>query len=720
MKFRFLPKGVAVFFLATALLISYQTATAQLCGYYYRKNITINGSRIVGGPHANFPVLISHTDPDLVASAGKVTNANGYDIAFASNTGTLLPFQLESYNSTTGKIVAWVNVGTVTNGTNVTIQMYYGNAAITTNQSNTSTWSAGYRGVWHFNGNVNDASANNYTSVNNGTTDQASGKIGNARNFNGNWVELTNFPDLNSNFTITGWINSSNVAQDGQRVFVDDVGNTGGYGFSLADEGTSGRMRFYSRNSNPVSLDAATTPASVLLSNNTWYHVAAVADISGAVKRIYINGVQRATGAYTNAWGTDTGNASIGGETASGETANRFNGMLDEIRVSSNALSANWIATEYNSQNQPTTTVGVVTANDFYFVNTTETFYGNPADFGSNLWNVYAYSGNNFENYYGYYVHNSLNFDSQTIWNQNASPSSAAGYMGCTVPNDNHSYRYKRRGFSCGYYQFDIPNHDDNVVIYVNGAEVFRQDSWYNNIAKTNVWQGYLDTNSEIEYTIREFGGGSNAGLTVVYLHPGNASQAVWNGETSTDWTTAGNWCGNFPASGIDVSIPSGTPNSPTISASGQAKDLTISSGATLSMGATGALTSYGNWTNNGTFTATAGSTVVFSGSNANTLSGTSSTTFANVTMNNSNATALTLSTSISINGTFTFTNGDVFPGANMVIFNDGATATGMSNTSYVSGQVRKIGNEVFTFPVGKNGYYAPISISAPGNAAYY
>lgn len=712
---------VRLLLLTTAFLFgSTIMASAQVCGYYYSKNITINGSRITGGPHANFPVLISHTDPALTTASAKVTNTNGYDIVFADNAGNALDFQLERYDGATGQIVAWVKIPSITSGTNVTIQIRYGNAAITTNQSTTATWSSGYHGVWHFNNTVADASANNVTSTNNGSTHLAASKIGEGRTFNNNWVELSTFPNLTTSYTITGWVYSTNVAQDGQRIFVDDVNNTGGYGFSIADEATPGRLRFYSRGSNPVSLDAN----AFTLVNNTWYHVAAVADIAGNIKRIYVNGVERVNGTFTNAWGTDAGNASIGGETAAGETGNRLQGRLDEVRVASRVLSPQWLATEYNSQNQPTTTVGVVTAGDFYTVSATETFFGNPAQFGSNTWNVYAYNGNNFESYYGSYVHNTLSFDSRTVWNLLQSPSSAPGYSGCTVPNDNHSYRYKRQGFPCGYYQLDIPNHDDNVVLYVNGVNVFQQDSWFNNTAKTNQWQGYLGPTSTIEYTIREFGGDSHAGLTFNYLYgPQNsATQSVWNGSTSNAWTTAGNWCGSVPTNLIGAYIPSnGTTNSPNISAAGaQVLDLTIGTSATLSMAAAGTLASYGDWTNNGTFTATGGSTVTISGSNAITLGGTQTTTFSNLTMNNSNANALTLQGDITVAGILTLTSGDIVTGSNMVIMNDGGTVAGVSNNSYVSGLFRKIGNDAFTFPVGKAGYYAPISITAPSNTAHY
>lgn len=47
------------------------------------------------------------------------------------------------------------------------------------------------------------------------------------------------------------------------------------------------------------------------------------------------------------------GSAAIGGETLSGETNNRFNGQMDEVRVYNGILSAARIATEYNNYDDP-------------------------------------------------------------------------------------------------------------------------------------------------------------------------------------------------------------------------------------------------------------------------------------------------------------------------------------------------------------------------------
>jgi hypothetical protein len=51
---------------------------------------------------------------------------------------------------------------------------------------------------------------------------------------------------------------------------------------------------------------------------------------------------------------------------------------------------------------------------------------------------------------------------------------------------------------------------------------------------------------------------------------------------------------------------------------------------------------------------------------------------------------------------------------ANLVSFLDGATVTNVNDLSYITGRVYKTGNDPFTFPVGANGFYRPLAISAP------
>ncbi len=108
---------------------------------------------------------------------------------------------------------------------------------------------------------------------------------------------------------------------------------------------------------------------------------------------------------------------------------------------------------------------------------------------------------------------------------------------------------------------------------------------------------------------------------------------------------------------------------------------------------------------------------VEFRGSNPQTISkvgGTPTPIFRRITIDKA-ADEVTLNTDIIVSITATFISGILNSNAvNFINFGDNATAVSANNASYVDGPVRKTGNDDFTFPVGDNGFYRPVSISAP------
>lgn len=93
-----------------------------------------------------------------------------------------------------------------------------------------------------------------------------------------------------------------------------------------------------------------------------------------------------------------------------------------------------------------------------------------------------------------------------------------------------------------------------------------------------------------------------------------------------------------------------------------------------------------------------------------------------NLTIDNS--AGVTLRDDREINGTLILSNGLLHTGScnnntsgTMLAIGAGATVSGANSNSYVNGICRKIGNTSFSFPIGGNGQYAPIEISAPGSA---
>jgi hypothetical protein len=98
--------------------------------------------------------------------------------------------------------------------------------------------------------------------------------------------------------------------------------------------------------------------------------------------------------------------------------------------------------------------------------------------------------------------------------------------------------------------------------------------------------------------------------------------------------------------------------------------------------------------------------------------------TYKNLIFNNTHITAPQLTVtggSLTVQNQLTLTSGKIRTTAsNLIILNDGTSTVGGSASSYIDGPVRKIGTSVYTFHVGKNNQYAPVSISAPSVGTDY
>lgn len=112
----------------------------------YRKQITVDETK-VAADLTDFPMLINlSADSDLASRA----QADGDDILFTASDGTTqLDHEIERYDSSTGALVAWVEVPLLTSTTGTIVYMYYGNGAAANQENVAGTWSSTYRGVWH-------------------------------------------------------------------------------------------------------------------------------------------------------------------------------------------------------------------------------------------------------------------------------------------------------------------------------------------------------------------------------------------------------------------------------------------------------------------------------------------------------------------------------------------------------------------------------------------
>jgi biopolymer transport protein ExbB len=146
---------LTVLLCASSFVCDIPTAHASASWYdmkwSYRTQITFNHDQVASSTAAlntDFPVLISATMTALkftgaAGGGGHVASSTGGDIIFTDSDGTsLLNYEIESYASSTGTIVAWVKIPSLATSTDTSIYMYYGNAVATAPVASVAT------GVW--------------------------------------------------------------------------------------------------------------------------------------------------------------------------------------------------------------------------------------------------------------------------------------------------------------------------------------------------------------------------------------------------------------------------------------------------------------------------------------------------------------------------------------------------------------------------------------------
>jgi len=216
--------------LATSQQDHQQTTTFDNLNWWntqwpYRKLITIDHT-LVNGDLTNFPVLISTTDPDLASAA----QHNGHDILFIkyNDNTTILNHEIEYYDYTTGQLIAWTNIPTLSTTTDTKLWMYYGNPLSPDQQHIETTWDSHYLAVQHLEettGIATDSTLHNNDGTPIGALNQNTlGKIDGADEFEGidGRIQLPTVYTSETQFTIETWI----YAETGARHFISQRSDT--------------------------------------------------------------------------------------------------------------------------------------------------------------------------------------------------------------------------------------------------------------------------------------------------------------------------------------------------------------------------------------------------------------------------------------------------------------------------------------------------------------
>jgi RHS repeat-associated protein len=341
-------------------------------GYNYRRTITVNYTEVSTSNQTNFPVLISSPFSDMVLTAygGNVVNPNGYDIIFTSDADGTSPlaFEQESYDSSTGAILYWVRIPTLSHTANTVFYMFYGNSTVNTSQSTpTAVWGSTYQGVWHLNGgldgltwNDSTSNANNGAGIYAGEVAPGAGEIsGGASLGSGTYIDLGTSATLQPSgaMTASAWINAS-TAEEYSQIISDASNGTSGYNLYLAN------YHYPAFILDVGGWNSCYALSSTSLTDGNWHYVVGTYSGPGGTVKIYIDGSLSATSGACSNTSTTYGSPSDGeiGWKAGNASTTYFTGTLDEARITGSALSAGWIATEYNNQHSPSTFYSVSSA----------------------------------------------------------------------------------------------------------------------------------------------------------------------------------------------------------------------------------------------------------------------------------------------------------------------------------------------------------------------
>jgi hypothetical protein len=341
-------------------------ACTPASGYVHCRLLTVNFAQVGGSTLTNYPVVTQNSGGALTLGASRITNANCYDVIFTSDSAgtTKIPWEIESCTQSSGVVVAWVKLASISASVNTLFYVSYDNSGISTAQNTggnvpSNVWNSNYAGVWHIANNPTITFLDSTVNANNGTTGggggvvAATGQMDGAGSFAGSagdniFLNAAAPLQITSAISLSAWIKTTSTAGEIAIGSFAYSGSFNGYALAISPV-TAGHVSYYGGTS------WATSTGTV---NDGSWHLIAASVTSGGTASMYIDGVLSGSfantvpNAYTLAPSLGTSNATENGAI--------FIGTMDECRISNTNLPANWLAADFSNQNSSSTflTVG--------------------------------------------------------------------------------------------------------------------------------------------------------------------------------------------------------------------------------------------------------------------------------------------------------------------------------------------------------------------------
>lgn len=355
--------------------------------YAFSQPITLNtASAGISSTLTNFPALVYIKEDALKTGVNCANNiqfatggTNGYDFAFSLVGSTAeLPYQVENYDPTTGTLLAWVQIPTVTSGSNTNLTFYFGSAAPLHPATFTATtWSSDYLSVYHFNelptagsATVLESTSGTLTGTPTAITqsvDQIHSLTGNIGGNGGGYtlggstskIITSKKADISNSFTLSAWVNVLSTATNDSKIVTNELDFGAGYKLSIK----GGKIETETRNTNFAGT-TGNLGIGGAVSFSAWHYVQGIFDATTGNFQNYLDGAAQTTATTTSA--SSTNNKPLAGSFVSlgidhGDgvgginDGSFFKGNMDEVRISNVIKSADWIKAEYYNQTNPLT-----------------------------------------------------------------------------------------------------------------------------------------------------------------------------------------------------------------------------------------------------------------------------------------------------------------------------------------------------------------------------
>ena len=324
---------------------------ASDCTLWWDASLTARGRYLLESPAADVvtgvPVALS-VPLEWLEAAGLGDEA----CAVAADHATVLPLEVERSAGGDDGLV-WVRLDALPAGSSE-VYLYFGDATLCPGDP-ALVWSGAYRGVWHFEDATDSAAGISVSGVNSGMSVVAAGRRGSAASVSPSaWLEVQPPGDLwtTGDVTLEAWVRLEQFGSNSQ--WENTIFQAGGdnarqaYFFNVENDG---RLRaFWEYNSGfGAGAEDVLSDASFDLQLGEWHHLALVRDRDARRVRFYVDGAQLGNARGYNNNPDDNPNQRsflyLGGNFTA--QSRRLDGLLDEVRVSGDVKSAEWIAVSH-------------------------------------------------------------------------------------------------------------------------------------------------------------------------------------------------------------------------------------------------------------------------------------------------------------------------------------------------------------------------------------